>query len=232
MRLVISSLCLVALASMAAGCVDASGGEQDSESESGEEQVAEAASAQLDPGWRTYSIKQSGVLVASAWAGTISTGEVVEYWVSKPSYASTAARTFEGASQSCASWKSSVCSSRAWSGATYRKGIFAQGTLDCELPPGPCAPGMSTTTFLGAGSYTTADSSGASWGWEYSSGACEYWAMHHTIGAGVTVQNPLVPAYTSHRDFIDSVCAMTPVPSTYFVATYQFLEDECDAIQC
>ena len=120
----------------------------------------------------------------------------------------------------------------AWSGATYRKGLFTQQTLNCSLPPGPCSPPSGTTSFLGAGSYRTTDASGAAFGWTYSDGTCEYWAMHHTIGAGQSSQNPLSSGYSSQSNFVTSMCMMSPIPSTYFEATYEDIVNACSAIVC
>ena len=63
-------------------------------SEPSAEEIGTAASPQLDPGEHTYAIAQSGSTAASAWAGTISSGADVEYWVTLPDYSATATRSF------------------------------------------------------------------------------------------------------------------------------------------
>lgn len=208
------------------GCVETS---PESEPEVDEEDVAAAPSPQLDPGYRSYTIKQSGVIVASAWAGQIASGETVEYWVSKPAYAPSSARTIEGATQSCATWKRSVCGA-SWSGSTRLKAIFSQQTLNCALPPGPCSPPSGALSFLGAGSYSTVNVDNTAFAWTYSDGTCEYWAMNHLI-SGASTQSPFTPGYTSHSNFISQVCAMGSPPSDYFEATYTDI-GSCSAIQC
>ena len=225
MRLFLSTLGIFTLLSLA-GCV---GAEAPDDAES-EEDVGTAPSAQIDPGIRTYAIKQSSVLVASAWAGTIASGAQVEYWAAKPAYSASAARTFEGASQSCSSWKRSVCAS-SWSGATYYQAVFSQQTLNCALPPGPCQPAAGATSFLGSGTYTTFDAAGAFMASTYVNGGCEQWAMHQTIHSYADQTVPLF-GFASHSAFINAVCAMSPVPSTYFEASYVPLANACSSIVC
>lgn len=225
MRLVLSALGLAALFSMTPGCVDGPGLDAP---ESDAEEVAEAASPQLDPGYKSYTIKQSGVTVASAWAGTLSSGAVAEYWAARPAYSGPAARSFDGGHQSCASWKASVCNP-VWANATYYRAEFTQRTLDCGLPPGPCSVLKGTVPFLDAGSYVTSDSGGSAFAWTYVSGECEYWAMHNTISMGTSYQDPLSPGFASHSAFLTEMCAKSPVPSTYFEATYHELTNACSS---
>ena len=95
------------------------------------------SAAQIDGGWMGYTVAQSRSTVLAAWAGTISTGSKVEYWVTLPAYNGSAPRTFTGASQSCTEFQRTVCSS-GWARATYYQGIYSQQTLNCAFPPGPC----------------------------------------------------------------------------------------------
>lgn len=228
MRLLFSFLALLAVSSMAAGCTVQSDGE-DPDADAEREEVATAQSPQVVIGDKRYLIQQSGVTVASAWAGTIGSGATVEYWAAKPTYVDTAARSLDGDHSTCANWKASVCN-KTWAGATYYRADFSQRTLDCALPPGPCTGPKGTTPFLGAGSYFTTDPSGGALAWTYVAGECEYWAMHSPISMGVHVQTPLSPGFASHSAFISEMCAKSPVPSTYYEATY--IELACSAIVC
>ena len=87
-------------------------------------------------------------------------------------------------------------------------------------------------SFLGAGSYQTLDSAGSSFAWTYSTGHCEYWAMDHTISTGTNTQSPLSPGYASLSDFETSVCAMSPVPSTWYTVDYVNDTHFCSATRC
>lgn len=225
MRLFLSTLGIFALLSLA-GCVAAEAPD-DTESE---EDVGAAASAQLDPGENVYVIKQGGLIVASAWAGIISSGAQVEYWVAKPSYSASAARTIEGSSQSCTSWKRAMCGP-SWSGATYYQAVVNQQTLNCALPPDPCQPATGATSFLGSGTYAAFDAAGGLLAHTFVQNGCEQWAMHQLID---TYANQTIPSpgYTSHNAFISAVCAMSPVPSTYFEASYVQLANACSSIVC
>lgn len=197
--------------------------------ESGDEPIGAAASRQIDP-YRSYVLTQAGSTVASVWHGTTSGGADVEYWAALPAYDAGAARTFTGATQSCTDWKRSVCGS-GWSTATYYKPIVHQTTLDCAFPPGPCTPARGATTFLRPGSYQTTGA-GVPFAWTYVSGACEYWAMDHTISSGTNTQSPTSPGWTSLGGFEAAMCAQSTVPTTWFSATYQPYADFCAAETC
>src|SRR5262245_16570486 len=106
-------------------------------SQQGSGALGTATANQIDPLNVAYGLLQSRVLKASAWAGLDPAGAPVEYWAAKPSYSSGAARTFSPSTQSCAAWKSSVCTS-SWSGATYYKAVYTQTTLNCSFPQDPC----------------------------------------------------------------------------------------------
>lgn len=224
--LFIVTLGLVSLAALASGC---STGQSDESAD--DEPLGAAASPQIDGGTRTYLIQQAGVTTAAAWAGPIGAGTPVEYWVKKSSYAPAGARTFTGSSQSCADWKSTVCSS-TWAGASFYKAVYTQTTLNCMTPPDPCRAPTNSESFLGAGSYRTLDSAGAAFAWTYVSGKCEYWSMHHTIGAGTNTQSPLSLGYSSLSDFETQMCAMSPVPSTWYTAYYVPFADFCSSSTC
>lgn len=226
MRLFLSSLSLFTVLSMLTAC-DPQDVPDDAETE---EETGAASSAQIDPGIRAYAIKQSGVLVAHAWAGTISSGAQVEYWAAKPTYSPGAERTFEGSSKSCASWKRTVCAA-SWSGATYYQAVVNQQTLNCALPPGPCQPATGAVSFLGSGTYSTFDATGGPLAYTYVHNGCEQWAMHQTIYDHAYQSVPLF-GFASHSAFINAVCAMSPVPSTYFEASYVQLQHACSSIVC
>ena len=231
MRFTLLTLGFVALSSLVVGCVDRP---RDEAPELEDEEAATVGVAQLDPGMtnaRSFTIKQSGVTVASSWAGNMASGAPVEYWVSKPTYSASAARTFDGTDQSCSAWKASVCTNKAWKNATIHHAIYTQQTLSCALPPGPCSPPAGTVSFLGAGSWQVTDNAGTPFAWTYVSGACEYWSMSHTISAGHSTQAPFSPAFLDRSDFFREMCSKSPVPSTYFEATYEELGD-CSDIQC
>src|SRR5690349_16833755 len=99
-----------------AGCIPVESSDPGEADESRPEgPVGEAASAQIPPN-SLFTLKQSGVTVAQAWAGTIGAGTPTEYWVAKSAYSPSAARTFTFETpQSCSAWKSTVCSS-SWTG--------------------------------------------------------------------------------------------------------------------
>lgn len=208
------------------GCVSAETDESEAEGPTGK-----AAAPQVDGGSRFYTILQGGATVGSVWAGVTAGGTPVEYWVRKASYSPSAARTFTQGSQSCADWKASVCGS-GWTGATYTKAVVSQTTLNCASPPDPCRAPTSAMSFLGAGSYRTDDAGGSAFAWTYVSGKCEYWAMLHTIGGGTSTQSPLSPGYSSLSNFETSVCAMSPVPATWFTNYYLPVADFCSASTC
>jgi hypothetical protein len=86
-------------------------------------------------------------------------------------------------------------------------------------------------SFLGTASFATANVDGTTFAWTRSDGACETWAMHNTI-AGYASQAPLTFGFASHSSFINAVCAMSPVPSTYFEASYVELANACSSITC
>ena len=212
MRILISSLLTLALAPLSMGCLATP------EEPAAEGRTGSALSAELDGGLKTYLLTQSGVTVAAAWSGSVG-GVPVEYWAALSTYSATASRNIVESSQSCADWKRTVCGS-GWSGATYYKPVVSQTTLNCAFPPGPCTPPTGGVSFLGSGSYRTLNSAGAPFAWTYVASSCEYWAMDHTISTGTSVQSPLSPAYTSLSQFETSVCAISPVPSTWFSVSY------------
>src|SRR6187549_1918546 len=108
----------------AAGCVGVESEQDDSETDG---PIGAAASAEIDLGTKVYSIIQSGSTTGSAWGGYVGAGTPVEYWVAKPTYSASAARTLTAASQSCTDWKSTVCGT-GWTGATYYKAVYTQVT--------------------------------------------------------------------------------------------------------
>ena len=226
MRFSWMSLAFVTLSCLSAGCVDTTAGEEPD----AEDEVGSASSAQIDP-LRSFLLKQGGVTVASAWAGSMASGAPVEYWVAKATYSASAPRTFQGTTQSCSSWKASVCTNKAWQNATIYHAITAQQTLDCALPPGPCSPPAGAVSFLGAGSWQVTDNAGSPFAWTYVSGACEYWSMSHLITNGNSTQASFSPAFVDRADFFREMCGKSPVPSIYFESTYEELGD-CSDIQC
>ena len=94
MRSVAAILGVLALVSQGVGCGGAT------EAPEGDEPVAAAAQAQLDLSTKSYWIAQSGTTQGGSWAGTVG-GRNTEYWVVKPGYSASAARTFTGQSQTC-----------------------------------------------------------------------------------------------------------------------------------
>jgi hypothetical protein len=227
MRLFVSSLGLAALFPLAAGCLVDSGGR-----EPGDDEVGAAVSAQVDEDQKSYTITQSSVTVASAWAGVIGLGTKVEYWVAKPGYQSGATRAFSGASQTCSAWKSGVCGT-GWSGATYYKATYTEEPLDCEYPPDPCQPPAGAVSFLANGSYRTSTTLEGNFAWTYVSGGCEHWAMNHLITNGTSTQLALRSnTYTSLTDFHSTMCAMSTPPSTWFTAAYEEVADFCASSTC
>ncbi len=230
MRVISLLFGLTAITLVGVGCVAQTG------DTGADESVGVASQAQLDPGTKQYTIAQSGITVASAWAGPNGAGLPVEYWVSKASYSPTAARTFTGAGQTCANWKRSVCSGSAWTGATYYKATYVETPLDCAFPPGPCAPPAGAVSFLGSGSYRTAMATvgvpPVPFAWTYATGSCEYWANNHTISTGTSAQSPLSPAYTSLSQFESSVCAMSTPPTTFYTSYYEPVADFCSIPTC
>jgi hypothetical protein len=224
MRVLSMSFGILALVSVAAGCL-APAGPTDSGGP-----IGEAASAQVDGGTKTYWLHQLGTLQASAWAGTVG-GVATEYWVAKSGYSASAARTFSQTTQSCGTWKRGVCDT-SWSGATYYRAVFTETTLDCELPPDPCVPSLNATSFLGSGSYTTAPAAGGPFAWTFSTGTCEYWAMHNTIGSGSNIQSPMTSGYSSLTTFITAMCQANPVPSTWFTVYYEPVANFCSTSVC
>lgn len=230
MRILAMISCLAGVTLLVAGCaVEAS----DTDAA---EDLGTAEQAQIDPGSKAFTIAQSGVINASSWAGPISAsgGSPVEYWVAKPGYNPTAARTFTGTSSSCSDWKRTVCGS-AYAGATYYKATFTQEALSCDLPPGPCTPPAGAVSFLGAGSYRTTSNVGgvpSPFAWTYSTGTCEYWANAHPITTGVSAQGSLIPGYSSLSQFESSVCAQSPVPTTFYKSYYEPIENFCSITTC
>ena len=188
---------------------------------------------QIDP-FRTYFIFEGGLLNASAWAGPIASGANVEYWVSKPRYLSGATRTFKGSSSSCQTFRDSMCGSEwAGAGATFYRAVVVQSTLDCAFPPGPCTPPRDAVSFLGSGSYQTADS--APYAWTYVEGNAEYWAMNHTIPTGgrtLSTQSPISVERPSFDRFISAMCAMSTPPSMYFQVYYEPVSNFCSVDPC
>ncbi len=224
MRRVFASSGAVVLSVLVAGCAA-----EPVDSPPPDEAVGTAASPQIGP-LKGYTIQQAGVTVAAAWRGTITSGADVEYWVALPSYSASAARTFSATSESCATWKRTVCSSD-WSGASYYQGVFTETTLSCFFPPGPCSAPRGAHTFLGAGSYQTDDAFGSPFAWTLAQGSCEYWAMDHTI-SGTSTQSPLSPGYSSLSAFESAMCAMGTLPSTWFSVYYENLSNFCSADDC
>jgi hypothetical protein len=225
MRHLISSLALVALSTLIAGCIADS-------TRDVEEHTGEAVSAQVDGGVKSYTITQASLIKGSAFAGVISSGNEVEYWVAKSGYSSGASRTFSGTSQTCSSWKNTVCGT-GWSGATYYKATYVEEPLDCEFPPDPCQPPTGAVSFLGNGSYRTSNTAEGNFAWTYVSGRCEYWAMNHLISDGTSTQTALRSnTYTSLTNFHSAMCAMSTPPSTWIVAYYEEVADFCSSSVC
>jgi hypothetical protein len=241
---------LVAVAALGA-CGQAAPG---ADEPAAEEQTGAAASAQVDGGSKIYSIRQRGVLVASAWAGPDASGRNVEYWVKMPGYDDGGEREFSAESQSCDRWKAQVCSSD-YRGARYYRAVFTESPLDCSLPPGPCRasepldcelppgpckalpPGpcrapSEAVSFLASGSYGARDDSG-SFALTYVADGVEYWAMSHTISdRSVSGQAPLSRPFEGWDDFLRAACASSPQPTTYFQAYYVEADDFCSTTDC
>jgi hypothetical protein len=186
MRILAVSLGLLVIASQGLGCIGAPE-EPGAGEPAGGEHVGVAAAAQLDGGSKTYTLTQTTGVTAMAWAGTVSS-HPTEYWVANTGYASTATRTFTEASQTCSGFRDVVCGS-GWSGATFYRAEYTETTLDCDFPPGPCTPPSGDVSFLGTGSYTTSDASGAPFAWTFAHSGCEYWAMNNTISTGSNTQS-------------------------------------------
>ena len=226
MRILSVSFGVAAIALLVTGCVAEAG-------DSGpDENVGVATQAQIDA-YRSYSITQAGVVTASAWAGPITGGSTVEYWVAKSGYNATAARGINGASETCSSWKRGVCSAGG-AGSTFYKATYVETPLNCAFPPGPCAPPAGAVSFLGSGSYRTAATglSVTPYAWTYSTGTCEYWANIHPVSTGLSSQSPLAPAYTSLGQFESSVCALSPVPTTFYTSYYEPVANFCSIPTC
>lgn len=221
MKIVTACLGMAGLALVFAGCI-APSDEDDGRTDS-------AAQAQLDPGWKSYTITQAGSQVASAWAGAITGGVKVEYWAATSDYAASSARDLTGASQTCAAWKRNVCGSSS-KGMSYYHAVYTETTLDCALPPGPCTPSKGAVSFLGDGSYRTADGAGTPFAWTYVSGSCEYWAMDHTISTGTSSQGADASSWSSLSDFEKAMCTKSSVPSTWYTVYYEPIT--CSDITC
>jgi len=193
--------------------------------------LAVLSAAQLDSGSKGYLGLQSGHTVLASWSGVISSGRSVEYWVTLPAYDGSAPRTLTGANQTCNQFRRMVCGA-GWTGATYYQSVYSQTELNCAFPPGPCRASSRAVPLLAAGSHRTSDAAGAPFAWTYVAGQCEYWAMQHTISSGESSQAPLSPGYTSLSDFATQVCAMSPVPTTWYTAYYVPLTTFCSASAC
>jgi hypothetical protein len=218
----------MAVVSLGAGC--AVPVEEPGSGEPGAEgPLGEAASREIDPGM--FQMTQGGTTVASAWKGTISSGASVEYWVAKAGYSAGAARTLTGTSSTCASWKSNVCGT-SWAGSTYYQATYVETTLDCAFPPDPCQPPTGAVSFLANGSYHIDTRSGGAFAWTYVSGACEYWSMNHTVGAGTSTQSPMTTGWSSLSSFESAMCAKNPVPSTWYTVYYTPVANFCSASTC
>jgi hypothetical protein len=217
------ALGLVGLALAAAGCLG-SGESAD------EGPVGAARGAQIEP-QRTYAMKQSGVMVASAWAGTTTGGAQVEYWAALPSYVSKDDREITGTPGSCAAWKRTVCSP-SWSGATHFRAVYTQTTLDCGLPPGPCSPSAGAISFLGSGSYGVRDASGTDIAWNYAEGSCEYWSMYRMVTTGTYDQTTQPSGWASLGAFQADMCAKSAVPPLWYSVYYEPIADFCSTDPC
>jgi hypothetical protein len=223
MKYLLTTFGLAGIALLVAGCVAKAG------DSAADENVEVAAQAEIDGGVKAYLMTQLGVTTASSWAGTNINGAKMEFWVAKPGYSATAARTFSGSSATCTDWKRSVCGA-SFAGSTYYRATFTEVPLDCAFPPGPCAPPAGAVSFLGAGSYRTTASVGgvpSPFAWTYSTGTCEYWANAHPITTGLSTQSPLSPAYTSLSQFETSVCGLSPVPTTFYTTYYEPVANFC-----
>ncbi|MFT3776399.1 MAG: hypothetical protein QM820_64470 [Minicystis sp.] len=208
----------------------------------GDEHAGSAEQAQLDPSDRSYTITQANSTVGSAWAGKTKSGETVEYWVANASYAESDARGITSDPQTCAEWKRTVCGD-SWSGAQRYRAVYTQTTLDCTLPPGPCAPGLECTlppgpctpsadarSFLGDGSYEVQGASEQTFAWTYVSGSCEYWAMRHQVSAVASKQVAPTTSWTSLDEFQKSVCEGNSGSLIWYSVYYEPIS--CDSITC
>lgn len=190
-----------------------------------------ARAAQFDTRSLGYLVEQGGRTVAAVWAGPLATGEVVEYWAASARYRPSQARAITGASQSCAEFKRAVCAG-ALRGAVVYRSSFTESRMDCTRPPAACRAPAGAVSFLGAGSYRTADAAGAPFATTHVEGACEYWAMTRTVSDGVSVQSPLAAPYASLAAFHAAACAASPAPATFYVATYLPVADFCATDAC
>jgi hypothetical protein len=125
-----------------------------------------------------------------------------------------------------------VCTSPSYAGASFYRAVVAETTLDCALPPGPCSPAPGAISLLGSGTYEVDNSRSSAYAWTYVSGACEYWAMDHTIASGTSTQGRLTFGYASLGDFESGMCAKSPVPSTFYTVYYEPVANFCSISTC